>query len=126
MTGVQTCALPIFPELRWVVHAPRDVWGTSVTFTSGPFIHTQHPQYRVDCRLHLRLLQAAGPSQWQVGAASDATNLLRNDPAAVVTASSTGHGAAMLGLRATFIPPPGDQVPAGDYVTQVVGLVTGI
>ena len=61
-----------------------------------------------------------------VGAASDATNLLRNDPAAVVTASSTGHGAAMLGLRATFIPPPGDQVPAGDYVTQVVGLVTGI
>jgi hypothetical protein len=114
------------PELQWLVLAPQDVWGTTVQLTGGPFVHSQRPEYRADCRMNVRMLRTAGRLPWHINTASDSTHVTHNDLAATVSASSLGNGAAILGLQATFVPPAGPRLPAGVYVTQVVGLVTGI
>jgi hypothetical protein len=114
------------PELQWLVFAPHDPFGTAVQFTGGPFVHSQCPQFSADCRLSLRLVQGAAPACWQVQVAAAQTHAAARDANAVVIAASQNPGSALLGLQATFVPRPGAPLCAGEYVTRVVGLVTGI
>lgn len=123
--AVGTGEVPL-AELRWGVFAPRDPWGTAVEFSCGPFIHTEYPQHQADCRLSLRLLQAAPNAGWQVLTAGDQTRLTGRDTSASVAAGSLNPGSAVLGLQATFIPRSNTPLCAGEYVTQVVGLVRGM
>ena len=114
------------PELRWMVLAPKDTWGTTVQFSCGPFVHAEHPLQQVDCRIHIRLLQDARAADWRIDLASDETAVAHRDLTATVSASSRDRGSALLGLRATFVPRPGIAAAAGEYVAQGVGLTTGI
>jgi hypothetical protein len=104
--------------------APRDIWGATIEFSSGPFLHSQHPQYAAECRLTLRVLQAHRAAEWTVVTAVDQTRGTARESATVV-AASRDRGSAILGLQATFVPTPGEPLCAGEYVTRVVGLVSG-
>ncbi len=109
----------------WFVESNTSA-GASATFTAGPFTNQSNSAYRRDVNLRLRNLRNTAGASWVFDNQADRTRYENGKTAAVVTMSSTGPGAATVGMRVRFITGlnPAGTLPGGSYVTTVTGTIS--
>ena len=123
----------LLPDQTQVQIAPQ-AWDISANSQSGATVQFATEQsfhnlvddsIRRDAQLNVSIISQSSSSAWTVTQAQATTAHQTGHESATVQVRSIKPGSAVLGLTVTFLQGDAVATPGGDYVTTVVGTITG-
>lgn len=100
--------------------------GATVQFATEQCFHNlDDDSIRRDAQLNISIISQSASTAWTVTQAESTTVHQSGHESATVQVRSIKPGSAVLGLTVTFLQGDAVATPGGDYVTTVVGTITG-